>query len=322
MKRETEMKMVELSCMVFVNVATMDDQMPPLQLSIEVHNGRRHADEIHKKVCKEIGMSKCSRKYFALHEGKLNPKQAYKPDDLVAFPQNSLCLQKWCFDVKSEINILFEDPVALHLLYWQAKSDIQSGKLSPTFAESQLLEDYENEANEVEYVQLCQTLKDYTSAIVRRCSLLQEYSISFYDKGSIIDLMVRDSGLKLTHIGSNNKDGDSRSENEENSNDNRHTHFIPWYLIRSWSHNRVTSSMKYEVRVHGQGFHYLIVKTDQAKYLLSLTMEMIKILQGRADNAPSFHASMIRKDDDITHWDNIMYDPEKTDEPFIENNNT
>ncbi|XP_077867149.1 uncharacterized protein LOC100372927 [Saccoglossus kowalevskii] len=203
------------------------------------------------------------------------------------------------------------DDAALKFLYMQAKSDIKCGKLKPSEEQKAQLEEYCDPEFPVpmQYIKLCQTLDNYTSAIVRDCTLHKEFlakSITI-PAGTAVNVAVTRRGLMLeVHnrqcvVSWRKVKGIYTGYFETNSS--------------SWTRAEEDVYITYEIySVSNNNFTQLHIKSKQAPYLLAVTLEMIRILQEELDGPP-FQTSDIQVEADkgeIVAWNNVMFTTKST----------
>ncbi|CAH1272488.1 Hypp4860 [Branchiostoma lanceolatum] len=249
---------MELGNIVKVSVRTLDLESSPIQVSVKEEST---AGEVLQKVAKVLGLT----------------------------------IQKWCFGLAREEQLLSRnvDTAAIRLLFLQAQADVREGKLHPSLEQRSKLEEYCDPSFPLHgrYVQLCQTLQDYSSVrfrdvIVERDVCVDNLKIPV---GTIIELNVTLSGLRLVT-------GDT-------------TMSVVWSRITSWTNVKEGIHLQYEVYSPETGSRdILAVQTIQAPYLLATTLEIIAALQ-KEHSGPAFHTSQVHREEEgtVTHWDNVLF---------------
>eukprot|EP00058_Branchiostoma_floridae_P002669 XP_002588157.1 hypothetical protein BRAFLDRAFT_68795 [Branchiostoma floridae] len=217
---------------------------------------------------------------FCLFECIEAPINRLRDQDIVPFT-TGLTIQKWCFEPVKEEQVLSRnvDTAAIQLLFLQAQADVREEYCDPSFP------------LHGRYVQLCQTLEDYSSVrfrdvIVERDVCLDNLKVPV---GTIVELNVTLSGLRLV-IGTA-------------------TLSIVWSRITSWTNVKEGIHIQYEVYSPDTGSRdILALQTIQAPYLLATTMEIIAALQ-KEQCGPAFHTSQVHREEEgtITHWDNVLF---------------
>ncbi|XP_013411501.1 uncharacterized protein LOC106174472 isoform X1 [Lingula anatina] len=294
---------MELSRLTKVEVATLDKNASPVQITVKSESETIQVEEIHTKVCKELGLEEKSKQYFFIFEGKSRPKKRYKNiESIKGQITEPISVQKWCFDMKIEQSVLMKDPAALHLLYVQAMHEIETGNLIASAEDIQKLEEYSDPGFPVEnqYVSLCQSLPHYNAVQFRGCCLDEVFTFNsvVMENGMQVCVWITKLGLEL-HPTVNNKSS---------------AFLVPWQSIKSWKkvHGRETV-IGYEIGYADTCWLYL--NTDQALLMLDATMSVIKVLQMEDQDQPFFTASMISREktkDDIAimaHWVNVLHKP-------------
>ncbi|XP_070531639.1 sorting nexin-27-like isoform X2 [Ptychodera flava] len=281
-----------------LSVATLDEDTPYVKVSIPGESTT--AEVLLKKSAAELGIKGSSLRYVGLFEGLENPTRKFKDIDIVDVNATDLCIQKWCFDIRAEKKLLTKnDEAALKFLFTQAKADIKNGKLKPTEEQRAKLEENCDPQFPVplQYINLCQNLEDYTSAIIRNCSIHKEFTAKSVSipEGAQVTIAATRRGLRLELT---NK-----------------TCFVSWRKVKSWTRAERDMYLMYEMySVSNNNFTQLHIKTPQAPYLLAVTLEMIRILQEELDGPP-FQTSDVKMEGEegaIVAWSNVMFTTKRT----------
>ncbi|XP_019630659.1 PREDICTED: uncharacterized protein LOC109474738 [Branchiostoma belcheri] len=282
---------MELGNIVKVSVRTLDIDSSPIQVSVKEE---ATAGEVLQKVANVLGIHTENLPLFSLFECMEAPINRLRDQDIVPFT-TGLSIQKWCFEPVKEEQVLSRnvDTAAIQLLFLQAQADVREGKLHPSPEQRTKLEEYCDPSFPLHgrYVQLCQTLEDYSSVrfrdvIVERDLCVDNFKVPV---GTIIELRVTLTGLRLVS--------------------GEMTLSIVWSRITSWTNVKEGNHLQYEVYSPDSGSRdILAVQTIQAPYLLSTTLEIIAALQ-KEQSGPAFHTSQVHRQEEgtVTHWDNVLF---------------
>ncbi|XP_013411502.1 uncharacterized protein LOC106174472 isoform X2 [Lingula anatina] len=161
---------MELSRLTKVEVATLDKNASPVQITVKSESETIQVEEIHTKVCKELGLEEKSKQYFFIFEGKSRPKKRYKNIE----------------SIKGQI----------------------TGNLIASAEDIQKLEEYSDPGFPVEnqYVSLCQSLPHYNAVQFRGCCLDEVFTFNsvVMENGMQVCVWITKLGLEL-HPTVNNK---------------------------------------------------------------------------------------------------------------------
>ncbi|XP_077986399.1 uncharacterized protein LOC144440846 isoform X2 [Glandiceps talaboti] len=281
-----------------LSVATLDEQSPYVKVSVPGES--TSAEALLKKAAAQLGIKSCSLKYIALFDGLENPTRKYKDIDIVDVNTKDVSIQKWCFDVQVEKkDIMKNDEAAMKLFFLQAKADIKNGKLKPTEEQKAKLEENCDPefAVPLQYIYLCQTLEDYTSAVIKNCTIHKDFRAKAIavSEGTPAVVAATRQGLRL-HVANT-------------------TCFVSWRKVKSWSRAVDDLYIMYEIySVSNNNFTQLHIRSCQAPYLLAVTLEMIRILQEELDGPP-FQTSDVQMEGEanvIVAWNNVMFTTKPT----------
>ncbi|CAH1787605.1 unnamed protein product [Owenia fusiformis] len=299
--------MMELDSLGNVVVATLDEKKAPISIVVKQKDGKCSAEEVFKKACKALGLKEKSTKYFTLLQGSAYPIKKFNHTDEIDCKIKDLTIQKWCFDQAAEKSLLTKDEIALHLVFIQAQNAIKKGFLKCTSEQTHKLEEFLDPSFHLEnqYVALCQNLSLYNHAVISPCSLcvtLQTQNIKI-DKDIKFTLLVGLKGLELCT--------------------DTQRYWVAWPNIKSWFREKKQESIGYQMQSNDGVVHLLHFATNQAPYLLAVTMEIIKVLQREQDEHIFMETSMVKKHDEVmTHWDNSLFNPDMTKNSVQSNNDS
>ena len=90
-------------------------------------------------------------------------------DDATVSPQAKLCLQRWSLALDKEAKLCRQDDVANHLLFAEARFEVERGKIEPSPEQLEMLEGLSDPSfpAERQYLELVRTLPGYTSQVAR-----------------------------------------------------------------------------------------------------------------------------------------------------------
>ncbi|XP_025114110.1 uncharacterized protein LOC112576079 isoform X2 [Pomacea canaliculata] len=287
---------VELQNLVKITVKTLDLNSDPFQVTAVSQNGNVCAEQVHRKACTLAGLQVSSWPYFTLLEQGKQPIRRYRNGDFIKVHGSDLYLSKWCFQTSLEEDLINNDPCAAHLIFLQARHDLETGKLHLQDKEREKLERCtENDIEaEFQYTLLCQRQPDYQSLYIHQCRLLKKVSTSFVmlTTDSMFDVVVSKLGVKfLTEV----------------------TFDFTWFEVSRWTLNKKETVISFSYAPEICDHIDILLKTDQAEFFLSGVLEFVKILQQEEKLQLSFHADMITTTPDgmIITWENGVYDQAK-----------
>nr|XP_054769715.1 uncharacterized protein LOC129277583 [Lytechinus pictus] len=253
------------------------------------------ADQLLKKVAKALDMKMVGMKNFGIFEGLHTPIKKFKCSDKVKTSSKGLSLQKWCFDLRKEKKEIVKDPVALYLTCLQARSQIMQGILTPTPEQMAKLEDHNEPAflDSTSYLSVCHCMEDYMTAYIKHCELKIELCIGSLKLpvGAVFSIRANKRGMRL------------QAEHKE--------YFISWRKMKRWTRAEDDLYVTYDLySCTHDTYSTLSIETPQAPYLVAVTIEMIKTLQGEMDGV-IFQTSDLKMDEngEVVEWNNITFDP-------------
>lgn len=90
-------------------------------------------------------------------------------DDSVVPPQAKLCFQRWSLALDKEARLCRQDDVANHLLYAEARFDVEREKIAASPEQLEMLQGLSDPSfpAERQYLELVRTLPGYTSQVAR-----------------------------------------------------------------------------------------------------------------------------------------------------------
>eukprot|EP00057_Strongylocentrotus_purpuratus_P019307 XP_011673781.1 PREDICTED: uncharacterized protein LOC754346 [Strongylocentrotus purpuratus] len=143
------------------------------------------------------------------------------------------------------------------------------------------------------YLSVCHCMEDYMTAYIKHCELRRELSIGSLQltAGTTFSMRANKRGLRL------------RVEQKE--------YFVSWRKIKRWTRAEDDLYVTYELySCSHDTVNILSIETPQAPYLVSVTIEMIKTLQGEM-NGVIFQTSDLKMgpNGDVLEWNNITFDP-------------
>ncbi|KAI8738732.1 CAunnamed protein product, partial [Biomphalaria glabrata] len=115
---------MELQNMLKLTIKTFDTSTPGVKVTLTSQNGTVLSCDVLRKVGDVLGLKKESLCHFVICQGLEAPIRCFKKGDIILGDQQGLSLQKWCFDLKEEKNLIQKDPVATNLIFLQAHHDI------------------------------------------------------------------------------------------------------------------------------------------------------------------------------------------------------
>ena len=168
----------------------------------------------------KLGLKPASLQLFGLFEGPLGAPCRYSSttqnsrcisvsqscysvlaDDSTVPPDTKLCFQRWNMELDREAKLSRQDDAALHLLFAEAKFNVDQGNMAPSAEQSAALESLVDPAfpTERQYLELARDLPGYETHVAK--GVVVEGDITSNDvqipSGAVVTCLVGKEGLTL-----------------------------------------------------------------------------------------------------------------------------
>ncbi|XP_069120389.1 uncharacterized protein [Argopecten irradians] len=204
------------------------------------------------------------------------------------------------------------------LFLWNSKAEILhrvrdtdrilcpvKGRLFPTKEQELRLEELLDPGFTIEeqYIHECQKMKNYFSVRVDNCSMSLRSEDEFTQLSlseQLVNVVVLSEGVVVDA--------------------GQHAVTIPFFCIRSWSLNTVSSLIQYSYKSGTNPDVKLSLGSNQFRYLHDATMEAIKDYRIRNNDSSSFFSSMTSTSPDgtVTIQENAVFDADKAMKYYID----
>lgn len=170
---------------------------------IEVQGKIIKSEKVFQLACNSLGLFKVSRKFFALFRGVLNPTKKYGTQESLCLPyKGTLTIQRWCFDLVSEVAILKTDAVAFCLIAKQIISDIENKKMKITEEETEQLKLIcEDEfLCYKQFIEEARKLPGYNSMTLQNVEVANECQFvnTTIEEGTKVDIVINSRRIQMT----------------------------------------------------------------------------------------------------------------------------
>ncbi|XP_055896759.1 uncharacterized protein LOC106053459 isoform X1 [Biomphalaria glabrata] len=289
---------MELQNMLKLTIKTFDTSTPGVKVTLTSQNGTVLSCDVLRKVGDVLGLKKESLCHFVICQGLEAPIRCFKKGDIILDDQQDLSLQKWCFDLKEERNLIQKDPVATNLIFFQAHHDILTGKLKPTKEQEERLRDCLDPdfPADGQYIKLCQNLPGYSSIQISGCNIIESLPtvLAVFPYPSTVDVVLSRFGLNFISVDNSSK--------------------FTWYDLMMWCVNHQRQTIVFTFKRHNSQVMSVPLFTKQLQFMTAAMMEMLRLLQTYdSDSDTAFHAEMIvTQEDGSVEWTNCFYDPCKS----------
>eukprot|EP00111_Clytia_hemisphaerica_P016047 TCONS_00047490-protein len=235
-------------------------------LTIKISKKQRYA-KIYEALVKKLGLSDFSATFFAIFE--IMDKGFTRKLESNEFPYtlfnkkyqesgtSCLVLQKWVFSIEKEIE-MYEDSVAVSLLYHLAVEDIRQGRVKPG-DKIQQVKELKASNNKVKFLEVVRTLEGYCQIIFPHCQCDARR-----DGHVILAISLRHLALKACST-------DGVLENID--------HTFEWNEIKSWDADDEGMCFWFEYHKAGKKPKQVKVFSPHYKYMTSCTKRIQKELE-------------------------------------------
>jgi hypothetical protein len=212
-------------------------------------------------VGEKLGLKPASLQLFGLFEGPLGAPCSVLADDSTVPPDAKLCFQRWNMELDREAKLSRQDDAALHLLFAEARFNVDQGNMTPSAEQAVALESLVDPAfpTERQYLELARGLPGYETHVAK--GVVVEGDITSNDvqipSGAVVTCLVGKEGLTL-----------KTREGERSS--------WGWELVKRWR-THSSRQLHYEVcmmQTNAPILSWIQLCTPQA-YFLGAASEML-----------------------------------------------
>ena len=182
------------------------------------------ARQLKAAVGEKLGLKYSSLQLFGLFEGPLGSPCRYElrlcsytcsyscsqgiiitrsvlVDESTVPPDAKLCFQRWTLDLDKEARLSRQDDTALHLLFAEAKFNVDQGNIAPSAEQSAALESLLDPAfpAERQYLELARSLPGYGTYVARGVAVDGDITSNevHIPSGAVVVCLVGSEGLTL-----------------------------------------------------------------------------------------------------------------------------
>lgn len=161
---------------------------------VEVEDAKIITSRLFDIVCDTLQIFGRSRRFFGLFRGVSFPTKKYGNDETIYLPcKVPVSIQKWSFDVKSEIRVIRTDPEAYRLLGLQVVADIELERFDATNEEIEELNEIRDSGffSFKQFVDSARKLDGYSNMTIQDVEVVRKIKLvtNVLSKGTKINVI-------------------------------------------------------------------------------------------------------------------------------------
>ena len=161
-------------------------------------------------VSERLKLKPSSLQVFGLYTGVCGKPTKLLFEDEVVPSGTNLCLQRWNLQADGEAKIVKHDDSAVHLLFAEAKFNLDNGSIHPTDQQRQELESFSDPffPTERQFLEVVRKIPSYSSQVARDCTVVKDIETNdiHIPAGTAVKIVMDLDALTLEAVRDNGQD--------------------------------------------------------------------------------------------------------------------